>query len=1827
MHMIENPWARTLIRIATVAMASIASFTATAPAFAANGTDTWTGNAGDNNWATGGNWTGINAPPIAGDAPAFGAQGAGSLTLNNNIAAATSFAGLSFTPGAPSFILTGNSITITAGFTDNSTNTETVNLPVILSSSHSVNVTTGGTLNIGGAISGSSAGITKTGGGTAVLNGSSANTYTGTTTANFGLLQENFANFSSGNLISGSSPLAFGGGTFQIEGNATSTSSQTFASTTLSAGGSTITAGPNGGPNPTVALGGFTTSGGGTLVINGPATSTGATTTTGQTGAAGNGSNTGNQAATATITTTSGTANTAFMSTASGAEDYYCYGTVGLYDFAAVSGSSPFTITGLSQISSTTSGLGTAGDGSYYVDTTGFDNNNGAFTTHFDDIAGSFTPSGNTTSLGGIRFNENAALTISLPGTSTYSFGAILVTPNVGANNDAISGSTANFGPGLRSSNNGGELPIYQNNTNGFLTVSCILADGKTSGGSWAQSGAGTVIYSGANTFTGTLNLNGGVSEITADSGLGATGTGATVNLNGGTVLGNANFTMDSSGAHKRGFALGNNGGSLAAVAGDTMTVDGVISGANPLTVGIPATSANGGVAGQVAGTGTGTANAPVLATGTVVLTGANTYSGGTIIDGANLSFASGGLGTGGITFNGGVLQWAAGNSNDISSQTVTFNSAGSTLDVNGNTVSLANPIGNNGAGILTVESTAGNGALNLKGANTYTGGTTVSSGTLNADNTSGSATGTNSVTVQSGAGLGGSGTIAGSITWQSGALGSFTIGSELNAGLITLNNNSVIVNVPGSTPLQPGTYTLMNYNPTGSSGSFNTGAPTYTGAGVAPGTSSAMTTSGGGVTLTVTSIAGINRTWVGDGTSNDWDYTTTNWFDGFGLINYSDGNLVTFDDTGSDNPAINLTATFQPGSVLVNAAQNYTFGGTGQISGVTTLVKTNTGALTLLTANTYTGVTVIGQGILQLGDGSIFGSVGTNSITDLGSLVLDLPGNNTFANVISGTGNVMQSGSGVLTLTASNLYSGGTTIGAGTLQLSSSGWFGSGSITDNGTLTFNRSANSAISASISGSGAVSLAGSGTVTLSGNNTYNNGTTIGAGTLLVNSSAGSGPVVVNSGGTLGGGGTIAGAVTINSGGTLSPGNPVGTFTINSDFAANSGAVMNLTLGTSSDKVVVGGNLSLNGTLNITAGTGFTTTTYTLFTYNGTLTLGSLTLNLPASTLATVDTNTPGQVKLDVQTLSSTIPAFPGALGFGQLASGARFGGSVYYVSNTNDSGTGSFRDAVSHGNRYVLFSVGGTITLASAVSCSSSLYIAGQTAPGGIAIIGHEVSFSTRSNEIVRYVRIRPGSMSSSGEDAINVGDCTNLIFDHVSLEFAGYNNIDATGDNGSDAITVQNSIIGDPMSNGTSDKQGFGAHTEHVGGKFSWYYNLWVSEHNRQPLAKIDTIFVNNTEYNFQAGYTVADTSGNFRHDIINNYFVTGPTDPSGANAFFQMNSGQTIYPIGNLLDNNNDGVLNGSPIDPGGGYTPLSAPWSPLSTNTVVYSAAGAFRYDTSWSGAMPPDQLDSLILSQINTLGNGTAGTGAGTAGPGSSLYYDQTSTGLTNNGYGVITPGVAPVDTDGDGIPDYYEEAIGTNPNAADSLTPGVGGYTKLENYLNWLAAPNAITTTRTPVSVDLWQYTAGFTNDNPVYSVSFPSNGTVTLNSGHIVNFTPNVNFTGLGSFLFAVHDSDGTVLSNSVSVCVTPYAAVTNSIMPVFSTISAPSANNGNSIVFSGTGGIINGNFILLGSTNPATPLANWIPLETNEFDSNGNFNFTNPVNASGAQEFYLIELP
>lgn len=125
------------------------------------------------------------------------------------------------------------------------------------------------------------------------------------------------------------------------------------------------------------------------------------------------------------------------------------------------------------------------------------------------------------------------------------------------------------------------------------------------------------------------------------------------------------------------------------------------------------------------------------------------------------------------------------------------------------------------------------------------------------------------------------------------------------------------------------------------------------------------------------------------------------------------------------------------------------------------------------------------------------------------------------------------------------------------------------------------------------------------------------------------------------------------------------------------------------------------------------------------------------------------------EISASAASSNVPAFPGAVGGGKYATGGR-GGEVYHVTNLNDSGTGSFRDAVSKSNRIVVFDVSGTIELKSNILCQSNITIAGQTAPGGSGITLKNYKLGMAGDNIIcRYISSRPGpyASTSSGNDA------------------------------------------------------------------------------------------------------------------------------------------------------------------------------------------------------------------------------------------------------------------------------------------------------------------------------------------------------------------------------------------------------------------------------------------------------------------------------------------
>jgi outer membrane autotransporter protein len=353
-----------------------------------------------------------------------------------------------------------------------------------------------------------------------------------------------------------------------------------------------------------------------------------------------------------------------------------------------------------------------------------------------------------------------------------------------------------------------------------------------------------------------------------------------------------------------------------------------------------------------------------------------------------------------------------------------------------------------------------------------------------------------------------------------------------------------------------------------------------------------------------------------------------------------------------------NGTVNFAPGSGVIQTMSNAIAdqtgsGGSGANAGSWGLAKSGAGTLVLQTANTYSGGTSVTGGLVNFAAANNFGSGqitlsggglqwATGTTTDIssqlnsigsGGATFDTNGNNvTFATAVGGTGGLTKAGTGTLTLSGANFYSGTTTVSAGTLQLAvgaslpvggaltinggtfaTNGNVGIGALSGtggtinlaSGTLTANSSSNTTLATTITGAGGLTKAGSGTLNLTGANTYTGATSVLGGTLAVNGSLTSN-VNVNVGGTLGGSGVIAGNVTML--GTLSPGNSIGTLTVNGNYvqSVNSTYTVEVNAAGQSDKLNVTGTATINGgTVAVQAQSGSyaRNTTYTILTANG------------------------------------------------------------------------------------------------------------------------------------------------------------------------------------------------------------------------------------------------------------------------------------------------------------------------------------------------------------------------------------------------------------------------------------------------------------------------------------------------------------------------------------------------------------------------------------------------------------------------------------------------
>ena len=405
------------------------------------------------------------------------------------------------------------------------------------------------------------------------------------------------------------------------------------------------------------------------------------------------------------------------------------------------------------------------------------------------------------------------------------------------------------------------------------------------------------------------------------------------------------------------------------------------------------------------------------------------------------------------------------------------------------------------------------------------------------------------------------------------------------------------------------------------------------------------------------------------------------------------------------------------------------------------------------------------------------------------------------------------------------------------------------------------------------------------------------------------------------------------------------------------------------------------------------------------------------------------------------------AFPGAEGYGRFAKGARASESpeIYHVTNLNDSGEGSLRDAISKPNRVIIFDVSGIINIKSRLVFSKNLTIAGQTAPGdGITIYGNGVSFSASDNIIVRHLRMRMGLKGDSGKDAAGIANGSNMIFDHISAAWGLDENFSINWDDkGYEPynITIQNSIIGQGIM-----PHACGGLIQSNGG-ISLYRNLYIDNKTRNPKVKGLNQFVNNVVYNWGSGaaYNMSgDSQGKSETTIENNYFIVGPcynwqnvAQPDGsikteyvpmnpARPFTGGNGNFNTYCKGNYYDNNKDGALDGVEITETNWSQYCSGSPTLLEARSDLHpiirsqkSAQEAYEWVVEKVGAYLPvrDEVDKYLIDELTSLG-----------GKGTIIQDERKTEQFPLGGPGTINVAQKPLDSDNDGMPDAFEDAWG-------------------------------------------------------------------------------------------------------------------------------------------------------------------------------------------------------
>ena len=429
---------------------------------------------------------------------------------------------------------------------------------------------------------------------------------------------------------------------------------------------------------------------------------------------------------------------------------------------------------------------------------------------------------------------------------------------------------------------------------------------------------------------------------------------------------------------------------------------------------------------------------------------------------------------------------------------------------------------------------------------------------------------------------------------------------------------------------------------------------------------------------------------------------------------------------------------------------------------------------------------------------------------------------------------------------------------------------------------------------------------------------------------------------------------------------------------------------------------------------------------------------------------------GAMLLLCTAMSAQQLAFPEAQGWGRYATGGRTG-SVYHVTNLNDSGTGSLRDAVSQPNRIVVFDVSGVIRITSRIVFKNNLYVAGQTAPGeGITVYGDGVSFSGADNIIVRYMRFRMGAVGTKDKDAGGIANGQNMIFDHCSFSWGQDENFSVNWDNKGTApqnITLMNCIVG----------QGLMTHS--AGGlmqadNISLYRILLVDNSTRNFKVKGTNQYVNNLVYNWKnAAYNMGgDSEGQSYANIESNLFINGPA--VGGNCLTGGNANFHFYGTDNWQDSNRDGVYNPEVFTGDGGGDRQATPYDyPALEKWAANDLVEKLLPDV---GASLPyrDLADCYMIDEVLSFGKK------------GNLITNENELPVGVPASWAWFKGEKLADSDNDGMPDTWENAQGLKPNdASDAMEIAGNGYANIENYINGITKADRQFFLRAPMLLEL------------------------------------------------------------------------------------------------------------------------------------------------------------